>query len=547
MSVVPSSPLSTHAPRVLRSAAMVGAMTGISRVAGLVREQLMAVAFGTGLVKSAFVVAFQIPNLFRRLFGEGALSAAFIPVYVETRKREGEAEANLLVGRVAGLLVAVLGTITALGVLIAIALQKWWFTPDSRWAAILPLLRIMLPYAPLICLAALAMGVLNALKNFTVSALAPVFLNLIWIFALLVVCPLLPDDSHLRIRVVAWSVVVAGVVQVAVQVPAMRKCGIHPSLRFDWQGDAHIRRILKLLAPMILGVGVFQINVVVDGLLAMWAAPWAPAAIQYADLIVYLPLGLIGNAFGTVLLPTFAHQAAEDDQAAMRVTIEGTLRHVLLIALPAAVGLAVLAGPIVQLLYVWPKGEFQFQDAIWTTRALAVFAPGLIFFSVQKALTPAFYALQDMRTPLRIGLWSVGLNFVLNVICVLTWPQGWKHAGLLLSTVITSALTGAFLGRALHRRLGAPCGRTLVSTAAGVTLAACLMGAVAWWVQAQALGWLSTRVLPVKVAQVLAVLAAMAIAAAVYAVLVWMFCRPAVQELIGDLRQKQRKGVNRER
>jgi putative peptidoglycan lipid II flippase len=539
MSDTPSSSPPRHEPRVLRSAAVVGAMTGISRVAGLVREQLMAVAFGTGVVKSAFVVAFQIPNLFRRLFGEGALSAAFIPVYVETRKREGEAEANLLVGRVAGLLVAVLGTVTALGILAALALQRWWFAPDSRWVEILPLLRIMLPYAPLICLAALAMGVLNALKNFAVSALAPVFLNLIWIFALLAVCPLLPNDPRLRIRVVAWAVIVAGVAQVAVQVPALRRRGVRPALRFDWRGDTRIRRILALLAPMMLGVGVFQINVVVDGLLAMWAAPWAPAAIQYADLIVYLPLGLIGNAFGTVLLPTFAHQAAEDDHAAMRTTVEGTLRHVLLIALPAAAGLVALARPVVDLLYVWPRGEFQAQDAIWTTRALAVFAPGLIFFSIQKALTPAFYALQDMRTPLRIGLWSVGLNFVLNVICVLTWPEGWKHAGLLLSTVVSSALTGAILGNALHRRIGAPCWRALASTAAGVTVAACLMGGVVWWVQARTQELLSTSALPLKLAQAVTVLAAMAAGAAVYAALVWVLCRPAVRELIGDLRHRR--------
>ena len=532
-------PPARHAPRVLRAAALVSAMTGISRVAGLLREQLMAVAFGTGVVKSAFVIAFQIPNLFRRLFGEGALSAAFIPVYIETRNRDGEEAANRLVGRVAGLLVAVLGLVTAIGILVALALQAWWFSPESRWAEILPLLRIMLPYAPLICLAALAMGVLNALRNFAVSALAPVFLNLIWIFTLLVLCPLLPDDPRLRIRVVSWAVVVAGGVQVAVQMPALRRRGVRLSLRFDWRGDARIRRILALLAPMMLGVGVFQINVVVDGLLAMWAAPWAPAAIQYADLIVYLPLGLIGNAFGTVLLPTFAHQAESNDHAAMRATLEGSLRHVLLIAVPAAVGLTVLAGPVVNLLYVWPKGEFQAQDAVWTARALAVFAPGLIFFSIQKALTPAFYALQDTRTPLRIGLWSVGLNFVLNVVCVLTWPQGWKHAGLLLSTVITSAVTGVLLGRRLHRRLGAPCGIGLAPVAGGVILAAGLMGGAAWWVQAHALSLLGEWALPVKLAQALAMLAAVAAGAAVYAVGAWALCRPVVREVIRELRLKK--------
>jgi putative peptidoglycan lipid II flippase len=535
----------THAPtakpvRVLRAAALVGAMTGISRIAGLVREQLMAYAFGTGLAKSAFVVAFTIPNLFRRLFGEGALSAAFIPVYIETREREGIEEANRLVGRVAGLLLATLGTLAALGILLALALQHWFVPPASRWAAILPLLRIMLPYAPLICLAALAMGILNALRHFAMPALAPVFLNLVWIFTLLVICPLLPDDPLLRIGAVAWGVVVAGAIQVAVQLPALARRGVTLRLLCDWRGDARIRRILLLMGPMLVGVGAFQINVVVDGFLAMWAANWAPAAVQYADLIVYLPLGLIGNAFGTVLLPTFAQQATDKDHAGLCATLEATLRHVLIIATPAAIGLTVLALPVVELLYVWPNGQFGYMDAIWTTRALAALAPGLLFFSLQKALTPAFYALQDTRTPLRVALWGVGMNFVMNVIFVITWPDGWKHAGLMISTVIVSAINTWTLSRELHQRLGAPRRQVLLPTAAGVAIATLGLGLAAW----EAHFWLGTILRPLlhsaKLLQALALGGAIASAMLVYLLLLYLLCRPALRELLADLHQRKK-------
>jgi putative peptidoglycan lipid II flippase len=520
-------------------------MTAISRVAGLVREQLMAYAFGTGLAKSAFVVAFTIPNLFRRLFGEGALSAAFIPVYIDTREREGPEEANRLVGRVAGLLVAVLGVMTALGILLALALQQWCVPPESRWAAILPLLRIMLPYAPLICLAALAMGVLNALRHFAMPALAPVFLNLVWIFALVVICPLLPDDPLIRIHAIAWAVVAAGAVQVAVQLPALARRGVTLRLLFSWRGDARIRRILLLMAPMMVGVGAFQINVVVDGFLAMWAAKWAPAAVQYADLIVYLPLGLIGNAFGTVLLPTFSRQAARDDHAGLRATLESTLRHVLVIATPAAIGLTVLALPIVEILYIWPNGKFGPQDAIWTMRALAALAPGLLFFSLQKALTPAFYALQDTRTPLRVALWGVGMNFVMNVVFVLTWPEGWKHAGLMVSTVLVSLVNTVALTRELHKRIGAPRTRVLAPTATGVAIATAGMGLAAW----EAHLWLNSAlrplVHPAKLLQVLTLGGAMLVAMAAYLLLAYLLCRPALREVLADFRQRKQRPETR--
>jgi len=551
--------VSARPARILHAVFTTGAMTAVSRVAGLVRETLMAWFFGTSVWKSAFNIAFQTPNLFRRLLGEGALSAAFVPVFTETLHGPGGlAEANRLAARVAGLLVAFLTVVTALGMLLVLALQHWCIPPDSRWAAILPLLLIMLGYAPLICLAALVMGILNALRSFAVPALAPVFLNLTMIIAIVGICPLFADDSRIRITIVAWSVLVAGVLQVAVQLPSLIRRGIHPRLMAGWTHDPGIRRILSAMAPMVLGVSVFQINVQVDQFIAMWAAKWAPAAVLYAETIAYLPLGLIGTAYGTVLLPTFSRQVTENDHAGMHATIESAMRTSFLITAPAAAGLAVLALPIVELLYVWPHGRFAGQDAIWTMRALAAFAPGLLFFSLQKALTPAFYALKDTRTPLRIGLWGVGLNLAMNVLFVLTWPQGWKHVGLMVSTVIVSLINTIALGQELHKRTGAPRWSHLASTYLGGLAAAAGMGLAAW----ETHGWLLSglQALPpleqhlqrlaashsligqcigAKIAPLLALCGAMLVSLLVYVLLTALLCRPALLEVAAELRHRK--------
>jgi putative peptidoglycan lipid II flippase len=521
---------------VLRRAALVGAMTGISRLAGLVREQLMAYAFGTGLAKSAFDVAFRIPNLFRRLFGEGALSAAVIPVYSETRAREGDKAAGLLAARVAGLLIAVLGLLTALGIVLALALQRR-LPAGSRWTAILPLLRIMLPYAPLICLAALAMGILNAHGHFAVPALAPVFLNLVWILALLAVCPWLPDNPFVRIRAVAWAVPVAGVVQVAVQLPPLARRGVRLRPAAGWRRDARIARILRLMGPMALGAGLIQINVCVDGLLAMWAAPWGPSALEYAERLVYLPLGLVGNAFSMVLLPTLSAHAAAADPAGLRETLERALRNIAVITAPMAVGLTVLALPVVTLVYRLGSGAFQEESAIQTARALAGYAPGLLVFSFYKTLAPAFYALQDTRTPMRVAIAGVLLNFCLNVLFVATWPAGWKHMGIAVATVLTSLVNCLALAVILRRRIGAPRLSRFRRPCLAALTAAGIMGWGARRLERVALAWLAPRCAP-KAGQALSVGAAMMLGALLYLLLMRLFCRPALEEIRRDIRRR---------
>ncbi len=524
---------------VLRRAATVSQMTGISRVAGLAREQLMAYAFGTGLAKSAFDVAFRIPNLFRRLFGEGALSAAFIPVYTEVCVRDGAAAANRLAARVAGLLLATLSLLAGLGILLALALQ-WHLPEGSRWSAILPLLRIMLPYAPLICLAALTMGILNSLKHFAIPALAPVFLNLVWILTLVAICPWLPEDPFIRIRAVAWAVVIAGVAQVAVQLPELARRGVRLRLSFAWRGDERIVRIARLMGPMALSAGLIQINVCVDGLLAMWAAPWGPSALEYAERLVYLPLGLVGNAFATVLLPTLSEHAAAQDHDGLRQTLERALSNICVIMAPLAIGLTVLALPIVTLIYRIGEGAFQADSAVQTARALAGYAPGLLVFSLYKAITPAFFALQDTRTPMRVGLFGVLLNISLNLLFVTTWPTGWKHMGIAVATVLTSMVNCGMLIFLLRRRLRTPQLPPLFRACGGALAAAAIMGAVAFATERAGMEFCAPRCVP-KLAQLLAVGAAMAAGALTYILFIRLFCRQAVTEVWHDIRRRRRR------
>ncbi len=522
--------MSAGAPSVLRAVLKVAGGTAVSRVMGLVREVLMARFFGTSVQGSAFVVAFRIPNLFRKLFGEGALSSAFIPAYADAVSREGQAGGDRLLSRTAGFIVAVLGVVAALGVLATFPLQAWVAT-RPRFAAflpILPLLRIMLPYAPLICVAALAMGALNVLRAFWVPALAPALLNVIWILALVAVCPWLADDPGVRIRLVAWAVLLAGVAQALFQLAALRRLGVRVVPDFRWWGDAQVLAVLRRAMPLALASGVVQVNLCVDGLLAMWAGSWAPAALEYADRLVYLPLGLVGTAFATVLLPTFATQASAADVAGIPKTLERALRNIGLLMAPAAAGLLVLALPIVQLVYLHSGGRFDAESAVQCARALAGYAPGLLVFCVHKAIVPAFYALGDTVTPVRVSMGAVAANLVMNVVFVMTWPAGWKHVGIAVSTVLSSLMSVAMLVWMLRRSGYALQLRALVTPYGRALGAACLMAAAAFLLHARLAGML----LPWgKTGEMVAVGVTLAAAAAFYAGLVWVLCREAVREL----------------
>lgn len=511
-------------------------MTALSRILGFAREILMARLFGTSLAKSAFDVAFRVPNLFRRLFGEGALSAAFIPIFSETFERDGRDAAGTLAARTAGLLAGLLSVVVAVGVM-GCHLAAGWVDPASRAASVLPLLAIMLPYALLICLVALSMGALNAMRHFALPAFTPVVLNVVWIGILVLVCPRLPEDSSARVTVLAWGILIAGVLQLGLQIPLLRQLKLRPRFaRGGWR-DPRVRRILTLMAPAAVGMGVIQLNVCMDGVLALWAADWAPAALTYAERLVYLPLGIFATALGTVLLPTFSRQAAQEDIGALHGTLNAALRHLALIMIPAAVGLMVLASPIVRLAFLSETGAFDAVSAARTTRALWFYAPGLIVFSLQKALTPVFFALKDTLTPTRIAVRMVVLNLLLNVLFVLTWPYEWKHAGLACATVLCSAINALVLAVLVHRRIGSPGWKRILTTTGQATMAAAGMGlALALMVAPcrRLVGW-------GKRGDALTVGLGVAVGLGVYTALLALLCRREVRELVASIRRRGRR------
>ena len=509
---------------VFRNVRIVALFTGLSRLFGFFREMLMAYFFGTSLLKSAFDVAFRIPNLFRRIFGEGALSAAFIPVYVGEQEAHGKAAANRLASRFISLLAGLLSMISLLIMLLAFMLPR--FIPlGERAAEVLPLLRIMMPYMVFICLVAFCMAVLNAKGHFAVPAATPLLLNLVWILVLLFVCPHI-EDPRLRIHMVGWGIVLAGIVQLAVQFPVLRRKGVELHWDAAWNAGA-VREVMGLMVPAALGMGALQINVVIDGFLALWVAEWAPAALTYAERLIYLPLGIFATALGTVLLPTFSKYAARSDYAAIRHNLNSSMRALLVVMTPAAVGLIMLAHPIVALVFVWRGGAF-YGDSVWqTVRALRFYAPGLVVFSLYKLMAPTFYAMKDTRTPLRIGLIAVVLNFVMNVAFILTWPTGYKHAGLAAATVLSSLFNGLALAFILRRRIGKIGWPRILKTLLRTLWASLVMGMVAGYVWTAAGGGVNGG----KPAETVALLAGISVGVVVYFLLALVLFRDDVRTL----------------
>jgi putative peptidoglycan lipid II flippase len=509
--------------RILKSAGTVSGFTMLSRLLGLVRDVLMAGTFGTSLVMSAFVVAFTIPNLFRRLFGEGALSAALVPVLVETREKEGDGIAWTFANRVLSLTLVVLTAITVAGIIAASLIH-----PDSpKTAAVLDLLQIMMPYMIFICLAAISMAILNAFHHFAVSAFAPSILNILWIGAMLFAVPNLGNSPEEKIRCVAWAILLAGFLQWAVQWPVLRRFGWQPRFSNHWK-TPRIRKMLLLMGPAAIGMAVTQVNVMIDRLLAMWVGPQAPSALFYSERLIYFPLGIIATALGTVLLPVFSGHAARADHGQIRQGITDGLRHLLFIMIPAAVGLLVLARPIVQMIFEWKT--FSTDSTGLTAIALQCYAPGLVVFSLAKVFVPAFYAMQDTKTPVRIGMIAVGLNLVLNVTFILTLPQGVKHAGIAAATVLAEAFSMTSLALILQKRIGPPDWRKVGNTAGRALAAAVLMA-----VTAVAVHGLFPNI--GKTGQILSGLVSIAAGGAVYLIACTVFRLPEIREFLRAFRR----------
>ncbi|MDP1707750.1 MAG: murein biosynthesis integral membrane protein MurJ [Gammaproteobacteria bacterium] len=429
---------------LLKSTATVGAVTLISRVLGFVRDMVIARLFGAGSGADAFFVAFRIPNFWRRLFAEGSFSQAFVPILTEYKTQRSHAEVQELADRVTGTLGVVLFGMTLIGV-VAAPLVVMLFAPGfldepERYGMTVEMLRITFPYLLFVSLAALASGVLNTYGRFGVPAFTPVFLNLAMIAAAIWLAP------HLErpITALAWGVFLGGLVQLGFQLPYLKKLRLLPRPRWGWK-DSGVRRIVKLMIPALFGVSVTQINLLFDTLIASFLVAGSVSWLYYADRLVEFPLGVFGIALATVILPALSQKHTEASASEFSRTLDWALRWVVLIGAPATVGLLLLASPLLTTLFHY--GAFSAHDVAMSARSLMAFSIGLTGYIFIKILAPAFYARQDMRTPVRIGVIAMLSNMVLNVILV--FPL--QHAGLALATALAAFINAGLLYRALRR------------------------------------------------------------------------------------------------
>ncbi len=473
--------------KLLRSTAVFSAMTFLSRLSGYARDMVQATVFGASGLTDAFVVAYRIPNLLRRIFAEGAFAQAFVPVFSAARERGDRQALKELLDRVAGTLCAVVLVVTGIGILAApavVALVAPGYLADGeRFDAASDMLRITFPYLFFISMTAFAGSVLNSFNRFALPALTPILHNLAIIAAAIWLAPLL----EVPVQALAWGVFAAGAIQLLVQVPALMRLGLLPRPRLGFH-DPQVRRVIRLMGPAVFSASVAQINLLVGTAFASLLVAGSQTWLYMADRLLEFPLGMIGVALGTVLLPTLSRRFAADDSQGYRAAIDWGLRVALLLALPAAVGLIVLAEPISATLY--QHGAFTVHDTRMTAWALMALSLGLPGFMLSKVLAPAFFARQDTSTPMRAAVIVVVVNVALVSALVLPLrAQGviGAHAAIALSTGVCGLLHFSLLGWWLHRRgIYTPAAGT--SRFVVVLLLACAAMAVVLALSVQAIG-----------------------------------------------------------
>ena len=455
--------------RVVASTRLIAGLTLVSRVLGLVRECSYGYFFGTSPLLSAFRVAFMVPNLARRLFGEGALSAAFIPIFARALRDPDAAHARRLAGGVLTLLVAILVAI------VLVAEVALLLTQSVHPNLTLKFTIIMLPFMAMICVAAFLGGTLNALGRFAAPAAAPIVLN---VFVVAALCAGAfgagwTGDSLVQLACVA--VLAAGVVQVAVQLLALHRARFRIVLNRDWS-HPDFRAVTRSMIPMIVGLSAVQLNTLFDMLIAMFLVPdgQGPAVLGYAHFLYQLPLGVFGIALATATFPVMAARAAADDTGGLTRACEHAVRLSFFIALPASVGIICIADPLVASLF--QRGLFDEAGADRVSRALVNYTLGLCAYSLQHILVRAFYSLKDAATPVRIATVAVAINLTLNL--ALVGPL--REAGVALGTAVSAVIQVFLLFRGLRTRLGPIELRTLRSSAIKTSLGSAVMGGCVW-------------------------------------------------------------------
>ncbi|HEY0065138.1 MAG TPA: murein biosynthesis integral membrane protein MurJ [Telluria sp.] len=463
---------------LLKTLAAISSMTMLSRVTGLLRESLMARAFGSGIYTDAFIVAFRLPNLLRRLFAEGAFSQAFVPLLSEYKNKNGEPETKELIDQAATFLLWSTVLISLAGMLAAPLLIYWIVdpasqTPDSNRAAVW-MTRFMFPYIACMSFVALAGGVLNTWRQFKIPAFTPVMLNMSFILASL----FLPKYLETPIYAMAIAVMVGGLLQVGLQIPSLIKIGMLPRIHLNPMRalrDPGVRRILQKMGPALLGVSAAQISLLINTTIAGHLGPGSVSALSWADRLMEFPTAMLGVALGTILLPGLSKAIANDDPKEYSGLLNWGLRLTFLLSLPAAVGLAVLAEPLIATLFNY--GQFDAAATRASAAPLVAYSAGLLGIIVVKILTPAFYARQDFRTPVRIAIGTVVAVQLLNF--VLVPPLG--VAGLALSIGLGACINAGCMFFLLRKRdiFSPQPGWPLFFAKLGVAVVA--MGALAWY------------------------------------------------------------------
>ena len=430
---------------LLRTLATVSSLTLVSRILGLVRDLVIARTFGAGMLTDAFFVAFKLPNLLRRLFAEGAFSQAFVPILAEYRDRCGPDATRQLIDRVATLLFLVVLCVALLGVVgapLLIHVAAPGFAADGdKFALTVTLTRIAFPYILFMALVALAAGILNTWSRFALPAFTPTLLNLSFIGMALFAAPYFDPP----VLALAWAVFLGGILQLAIQFPALKRLGMLP--RFDFApGDPGVRRVLLLMAPAVLGVSVAQVSLLINTVFASFLASGSVSWLYYADRLMEFPAGLLGAALGTILLPSLSKANANNSAAEFSALLDWGLRLTFLLTLPAALALAMLGVPLIATLF--QHGAFTTADVLQTRQALVAYSIGLTGLILVKVLAPGFYARQNIRTPVKIAIVTLIATQAMNLAFVVPL----KHAGLALAIGLASCLNAALLFRGLRQR-----------------------------------------------------------------------------------------------
>ena len=473
--------------RLARSAGAIGVAVMASRLLGVVRDQVMAYLFGTGMAQDAFQVATRIPNLVRDLFAEGAMSAAFIPTFTRYLKNEGKEAAWRLGNLVLNALLVVTTVLVVLGIVFAEPMLS--FIPDfsqpgfvsqefagtdgaEKLALTAKLARIVMPFLTLVAIAVAVGGMLNSLRRFFIPALSPAIYNVGVLLSAVAIVPFCGDTKEEKIVGIAIGALIGGVGQILVQLPLLYREGFRykPILSFK---DPGMREILLLMGPGTLGLAAAQINLVVNTVLALGEGDGAVSALTFAFRLMYLPIGIFGVSVATAALPEVARHAAAGAFDDMRRTISSSLRMMLMLSVPATVGLMALRSPIVE--FIFQRGEFTSESTRMTALALLCYAPGLIGYSAVKIASPTFYALNDSRTPVLVSVGTIALNLVLN----LTLVRAMGFEGLALGTALAALFNSGLLMYLLARRIGGIEGPRVFQAFSKILVASLAMGAAA--------------------------------------------------------------------